>query len=75
MTRIATKALTEGRSEVEFSGSFRRYLDHTRRDVSRVRVFGEHIFIFDGVEDRVITIYHVPARFRSMLRRQRTDQA
>lgn len=67
VTRMAEKALAEGRQHSDFSGSFRRYLDATffrYRTASNMRVYAGHLFIFS--KDTLITAWLLPPKFHKI---------
>ena len=65
--RMAQKALVEGRSHADFSGSFKRYLDSVfleHQKAAKMRVYGQHLFIFAS-DETLITVWMLPEKFKN----------
>lgn len=65
--RMAEKAWKQGLDPAMAQGAFRRYLDGIylkHKTAERIKVYGLHVYLFT-LEGVLITIYHVPGRFRS----------
>lgn len=64
--KLAADALTKGKKHSDFAGSMRRYLDGVfleHRTANNMRVFAQHLFVFDG--DTLITAWMLPSKFRN----------
>lgn len=64
--KLAADALAKGKSHADFAGSMRRYLDGIfleHRNATNMRVFAQHVFIFNG--DTLITAWMLPPKFRN----------
>lgn len=66
VARTAEKALREGYTHSQFSGSFKRYLDGVylkERTANNLRVYGGHLYLFAG--ETLVTCWQVPNKFRN----------
>lgn len=65
--KMAQRALKEGVSREEFSGSLRRYLDgsynHYNQEANNIRVWSEKVWIF--ADDILITVLDLPQRYKN----------
>lgn len=69
LDRLAPKALQHGTSARDYVGRMRRYLDsvyHYNERANNVRVYGEHVFVFDN--DTLITVFPVPNDLRKAVK-------
>jgi len=69
LTRMADKALAVGVSHAATKGRLHRYLSHlylTHEKGNNTRIFGEHVFVFEG--RMLITVLHLPHEFRRAAR-------
>lgn len=66
VAKLAETALSEGKRHSDFAGSIRRYLDGVflqHRSATNMRVYAQHLFIFDG--ETLITAWMLPPKFRN----------
>ena len=64
--KLAKKALAEGYTRYDFSGSLRRYLDalyHYNPNANNIRVWSEKVWIFD--DHTLITVLDLPQRYKN----------
>ena len=64
--RMARKAMIEGYTRHDFSGSLRRYLDylyHYNQSANNIRVWGEKVWIFS--DNILITVLDLPQRYKN----------
>ena len=64
--RMAAKAMTEGFTRQDCSGSLRRYLDflyHYNETANNIRVWSEKVWIFS--DNYLITVLDLPTRYRN----------
>lgn len=65
--RMAERAMTDGISRHDCSGSLRRYLDslyHYNETANNIRVWSEKVFIFS--DNYLITVLDLPTRYRNV---------
>lgn len=65
--RTAEKALADGATHSQFSGSFRRYLDKVylqERGANNMRVHAGHLYLFAG--ETLITCWPLPPKYRNI---------
>lgn len=64
--KIARKAMAEGYTRHDFSGSLRRYLDylyHYNEEANNIRVYAEKVRIFS--DNTLITVLDLPQRYKN----------
>ena len=64
--KLARKALTDGYTRQDFSGSLRRYLDalyYYNESANNIRVWGEKVWIFHDFT--LITVLDLPQRYKN----------
>lgn len=64
--RMARKAMTEGYTRHDFSGSLRRYLDslyYYNCSANNIRVWSEKVWIFS--DNTLITVLDLPQRYKN----------
>lgn len=64
--KLARRAMTEGGTRQDFSGSLRRYLDalyHYNESADNIRVWSEKVWIFS--DDVLITVLDLPQRYKN----------
>lgn len=64
--KISRKAMTDGYTRYDFSGSLRRYLDylyHYNEEANNIRVYAEKVWIFSG--NILITVLDLPQRYKN----------
>lgn len=64
---MADKALIDGQSHWDFSGSIRRYLDavrHNHGNCNNLRIHGGHLFLF--ADKTLVTAWALPNRYRKI---------
>mgnify|MGYP003582901834 CR=1 FL=1 len=67
--RLAVKAFYEGIRHTETKGKLKRFIDglHLRnRSVDNVRIYGENVFLFQGIF--LVTVYRVPTELIKYLK-------
>lgn len=64
--KIARKAMTDGYTRHDFSGSLRRYLDylyHYNEEANNIHVYAEKVWIFS--DNTLITVLDLPQRYKN----------
>lgn len=64
--KLASKAMSEGFTRHDFSGSLRRYLDalyHYNTNANNIRVWSEKVWIFS--DQTLITVLDLPQRYKN----------
>jgi hypothetical protein len=67
LERIICRIYYKGLKHTDIRGSFRKYIDNKRErngDKHVVRIYGDFIFIFHA--RTLITLYHIPRKFKKM---------
>lgn len=65
VARMAEKALTDGTSHSDYSGSFKRYLDGVfleYKKANNMKVYSQHLFVFH--DKTLITAWLLPSKYR-----------
>ena len=78
--KIARRALADGYTRHDFSGSLRRYLDylyHYNEEANNIRVYAEKVWIFS--DNILITVLDLPQRYKNrangIARKETSDDA
>lgn len=73
--RLAEKALAQGLTRKDVSGSLARYLDKlylSRRVANNIRIYAQKVFLFKGT--MLITVLDLPTRYYKTVEKLKTRQ-
>ena len=67
--KMFKKALEKGLKLEDTSGQLYKYMEKRCKNDNDVRIYGEFIYIFCPIDNKLITLYIIPNEFKALVKR------